>query len=162
MKIRRAFFWLFILVFGFAAWFAYNYPDWIVAGPPDDFQFNQLVSAQDAPPVVQSAIPEKPVTSTVEDTSISPTVDKPTTAPLVEQPQSNPQPVDKPKPADGFDNRCTYMGDGQYTTVLVKDYDPNHHGLFAYDGDVDANGAPATAEGSVAWCKANDPYKSER
>lgn len=162
MRIRRAFFWLFIGSLGFAVWFAYNHPDWIVAGPPKSIQLSSQASAQ--APLVNSALPVTADTSTVQDTSNSAAVDKPTTEQGPAVPVTNPQPVDNPRSVleGGFDNRCYYLGSGDYTTVIVKDYDKENHATFPYEGELDENNAPASAPGSVAWCKDNDPYKSER
>lgn len=156
------------LVLG-AAWLVWNKPDWIVAGPPDDFKFSRQVSALEN--VVQSAIPEKPVTNTAEDTSNNPTpVNTPDPSPSVtETPKPLPTgpSVDYDVTAGGFENRCYYLGpdypgDVLYTTVIISGYDPSDHTTFPYKGELDDHNAPATAAGSQAWCQANDPYKSER
>lgn len=159
--IRRAAFWLGLLAIFFLAWFAYNHPDWVVAGPPDDIKLS-AVPAQDPQPVVKSTMQETPVSSKPDFTSNNPApVDsRSSTDPIETLPTGQPQPLDIA--ADGFDNRCYYMDNGQYTTVIIKDYDKSDHTTFAYEGELDDRGAPVTAEGSVAWCSANDPYRTER
>lgn len=72
-------------------------------------------------------------------------------------------PPNRPAPsqdalAGGFENRCYYQGAGRYTTVIIKNYDPRDHITFAYRGPLDSHNAPASAAGSEAWCKSNDPY----
>lgn len=166
--IRRTLRIIFIVLVLGAAWLAWNKPDWIVAGPPDDFKFSAQVSALEN--VVQSAMPEKPVTNTVDNTSNETT---PINKPQPEAAKPTPAPTSRPDDKaydvtdDGFENRCYYLGpeypgDVLYTTVIISGYDPSDHTTFPYKGDLDDHNAPATAAGSQAWCSANDPYKSER
>lgn len=164
---RKIGYWLLAAAIIGLAWFVYNYPDWIVAGPPKDFKFNQAAGAL---PLVQSAIAEKPVTSTVQQPSNSPA---PVEKPRPVQPQSStetPKPLPTGRPDDaqynvlagGFSNRCYYMGGGEYTTVIMSGWDPSDHTTFPYSGELDDHNAPATAVGSRAWCTDNDPYRAER
>lgn len=167
--IRRTTFAILVILFVAISYMFLYHLDWVVAGPPDDFKLNRQVSALEN--VVQSAIPEKPVTNTPQDTSndSAPVTKHDPVQSVTETPKPLPTgpSADYDVTAGGFENRCYYLGpdypgDVLYTTVIISGYDPNDHTTFPYKGDLDDHNAPATAAGSQAWCSSNDPYKSER